>query len=193
MEMKAGSHLWREGLLISPLSISPGGEERWLGGGGGRGRVSRSMSCSVETLSLRFPHICPSGKRWNEDNLKIISPTSSQTTFRFLVISSYWICRRRLASFPLIGFAGEGDSLINILGSVQSCVSHLLGSTLVTKYKAHPKDFLTFLRIALCVLHNIECLIPKCKTGGEWNLSFIKSNVNQLQENQQLCFFLHLM
>ena len=66
VEMKAGSHLWREGLLISPFSISPGGEERWLGGGG-RGRVSRSMSCSVETLSLRFPHICPSGKRWNED------------------------------------------------------------------------------------------------------------------------------
>ena len=104
VEMKAGSHLWREGLLISPLSISPGGEERWLGGGGGRGRVSRSMSCSVETLSLRFPHICPSGKRWNEDKLKIISPTSSQTTLlsRFLVISSYWICRRRLASFCLI-------------------------------------------------------------------------------------------
>ena len=133
VEMKAGSHLWREGLLISPLSISPGGEERWLGGGGGRGRVSRSMSCSVETLSLRFPHICPSGKRWNEDNLKIISPTSSQTTLLSL-----------FSSFPLIGFAGEGDSLINILGSVQSCVSHLLGSTLVTKYEAHPKDFLLF-------------------------------------------------
>ena len=132
VEMKAGSHLWREGLLISPLSISPGGEERWLGGGG-RGRVSRSMSCSVETLSLRFPHICPSGKRWNEDNLKIISPTSSQTTLlsRFLVISSYWICRRRRLAYK---YPGKRSKL---------CLTPLR-LHIVTKYETHPKDFLLF-------------------------------------------------
>ena len=92
--MKASCHLRRKEFntdvsasLDPALSISPRVEEEL---GGGRGRLSRPMSCSVETLSFTF------ARRPAKDATRITSKSfhhpAHQTTLlsRFLVISCYW-------------------------------------------------------------------------------------------------------